>query len=331
MKPPVRWFSAGLALFFLLVVSAAPLRADTEGHFDRTLAITGPVQLEVETGAGSISVRAGTASKVEVHATIRANHNWDFSERNAEENVRYVESHPPIEQSGNHITIGRMEDRERFRNISISYELVVPAETEMRSASGSGSQTIEAIEGPVETSSGSGSLRISQIAKEVRARTGSGGIELNEIHSGARASTGSGGIRAIGIAGGLTASTGSGSIKLEQTSAGDVDAETGSGSIELSGVKGSINASTGSGSIRAQGEPVNHWRLHTGSGSVTVHLPEQAGFELNARTNSGSVETAHPLEIVVQGTISKRELRGKVRGGGPLVDLNTGSGNIHIE
>jgi DUF4097 and DUF4098 domain-containing protein YvlB len=69
--------------------------------------------------------------------------------------------------------------------------------------------------------------------------------------------------------------------------------------------------------------------MRTASGSVTVRLPEQAAFDLEARTSSGHIESSHP--ITVQGTIGPREVRGKARGGGPLLELSTSSGNIHIE
>lgn len=86
---------------------------------------------------------------------------------------------------------------------------------------------------------------------------------------------------------------------------------------------------TGSGGIRAQGEPVGDWRMHTGSGAITVHPPPQAAFELQARTSSGHVRTTH--EITVQGILSPRELHGKARGGGPLIEATTSSGSVDID
>ncbi|MFZ0584402.1 MAG: DUF4097 family beta strand repeat-containing protein, partial [Candidatus Acidiferrales bacterium] len=121
---------------------------------------------------------------------------------------------------------------------------------------------------------------------------------------------------------------GSGSVRLEQTAAGDVEIGTGSGDVEIKGAKGAVKVQTGSGSITAQGEPVGDWRLHTGSGNVSVELPQQASFNLVARTSSGSIDSSR--EIAVQGKLSPRELQGKVGGGGPTVDLSTSSGSIQI-
>ncbi|MCL4524683.1 MAG: DUF4097 domain-containing protein [Acidobacteria bacterium] len=320
------------ALFaaFALLACAGVVRAQStaEGSFARTLKVTGTVDLDVKTGSGSINLRTGAAGSVQISAKIKARDTWSGG-LSAQEKVRRLEAHPPIEQSGNIIVIGKIEDRDLQNNVSISYELVVPADTKLRSHTGSGSIDASGVRGPVEAGTGSGEVTLSSIAGEVRVSTGSGGIHLNSIQGLVRANTGSGSIRARGVGGAFNGSTGSGEIEVQQSAEGDVDAETGSGTITISGVRGGVRARTGSGSIRADGEMKGNWRLHTSSGSVTVRLPQGAAFDLAARTSSGSIQTAHP--ITVQGTIGRRELNGKVRGGGPLLDVNTSSGSIHIE
>jgi DUF4097 and DUF4098 domain-containing protein YvlB len=328
MKIRRHTFPALLALVLSLAATMAsrPARASDDGHFDRTLSVTGAVDLDVQTGSGEISVRTGDSSKVEIHGRIHANHGWFGAE--AEQRVHEIEANPPIEQNGNTIRVGHIENHDWKNNISISYELVVPVQTKLRSESGSGDQVIAGIAGPADASSGSGRLRLSNIGGETHARTGSGDIELNGIQGAARVVAGSGSIRAIGIAGALTASSGSGSVKFEQTAAGDVEIGTGSGDVEIKGAKGALKVQSGSGSITAQGNPSGDWRLHTGSGDVTVELPQQAAFNLVARTSSGSIDSSR--EIAVQGKLSPRELQGKVGGGGPTVELSTSSGSIQI-
>ncbi len=324
-RKPILLLAALVAL-----LSAPALRADwklvAEGKFDRTLTVTGPVDLDVRTGAGSIEVRTGSADAVSVAATIKVHRG---SRAEGEEKVRRLETNPPIEQNGNVIVIGRIEDRELRENVSISYVLTVPASTQMRSSTGSGSQTIDGIAGPLDAATGSGSITLSGIGNGVRAHTGSGSIRARGVKGELRADTGSGSIDATAVAGAITASTGSGSVEVEQTAAGDVAISTGSGGVQVSGVRGALRVRTGSGSITASGEPTGTWTLSTSSGSVTARLPQTVGFELAARTSSGRVITDHP--VTLQGSISPRDMRGKVRGGGPLVELRTSSGNIRIE
>lgn len=311
--------SAGLAL------ARGPF--SSEGHFDRTLKVSGPIEMDVGTGSGSITVRTGDASSVRVIGTIRA---WEgFFGGDAEKRVRYLESNPPIGQHENIIKIGYTEDPELQRNVSISYEIITPPETRLRTGTGSGSQRIEGVSGPLEASTGSGRIEASRIGNEVRAATGSGSIELKSVKGSVHASTGSGPIRAYEIGGGFRASTGSGNVTLEQSAPGDVEVGTGSGHVEMRNVRGSLRAHTASGTITAEGEGSGSWRLETASGSVTVRLPSQQGFDLRARTVSGSIITDRAL--TVQGTVSRRELHGRVGNGGFLLDVGTVSGNIHIE
>ncbi len=296
-----------------------------EGSFERTLTVSGPVDLDISTGAGYIRVRAGGSSVVRVHGLIRAR---DGGGRSGEEKVRYLESNPPIEQTGNTLRVGRIENHEYARNVSISFELEVPTETRLKGNTGSGDLTVEGITGPVDASTGSGSISASNIEGRVKADTGSGKVELDSINGGASADTGSGDIRGGRIAGSFKADTGSGSIHLDQVAPGDVEADAGSGDIELNGVRGALKASTGSGRITVGGELSGQWKLSAGSGEVDIHLPADSAFDLYAHTDSGTVKVDHP--VTASGTFSPKEIRGKVRGGGSMLDVRTGSGDIRI-
>jgi hypothetical protein len=326
MKIGARIVPVSIAFAFLAAVLSIPALASQSGHFDRTLTVSGPVDLDVQTGSGNISVHVGDSSSVVVHAEIRAHGGWHDGD--IDKRIQEIESNPPIEQNGNTIRVGHFNDHELTRDISISYELAVPASTKLHSASGSGDESIEGISGPLDSTSGSGSLHASNINAETRMNTGSGDIELRSIHGSVEAKAGSGSIRADGIAGGLTASSGSGNITLEQTAAGDVEISTGSGTVEVKGVNGAVHITTGSGNIVAEGQPARDWKLRTGSGNVTAEFPAEAAFTLHAHTSSGQIETSH--ELVVQGNISPRELQGKAHGGGALVDMSTSSGTIEI-
>ena len=316
-----------LSLPIVAALLAAGAFASARGEFERTLKVNGTVNLQVETGSGSIDVRTGNSNEVHVVGHIYINE-W-FGGDNAEERVKKIQNNPPIQQSGNDIRVGHIDDPELKHNISISYELVVPATTELKASSGSGSQTISGISGTLEASTGSGSLKISDIGSSVRAHTGSGSVDIDGAKGSVYARTGSGSIHARDVAGGFDGETGSGHLTLEQSAPGSVRAETGSGGLELHNVRGSLQAQAGSGSIKADGEATGGWTVHTGSGSVQLRLPQDASFDLNAHTGSGSINLSHP--VTVQGTIGRKEVRGKVGGGGVPVEVQTGSGNIAID
>jgi DUF4097 and DUF4098 domain-containing protein YvlB len=310
-----------------LALCSVPVLAEVHGQFERTLSVNGHVDLQIETGSGSIEVHRGGSNQIHVVGRISANE-W-FGGGNAEERVKKIESNPPIQQSGNDVRIGHIDDPELKHNISISYEITVPGSTQLRSSSGSGTQHIADIAGPLEANTGSGELKVSNIGAGVHAHTGSGSIEADGVHGSLYARTGSGSIRATNVAGGFDGQTGSGHLTLEQSAPGSVHAETGSGGLELRNVKGSLQASAGSGDVRVEGEATGGWMVRTGSGSVELKLPGNASFDLDAHTGSGSINVAHP--VLVQGSIGRKEVKGKVGGGGVPVEVQTGSGSIRID
>jgi DUF4097 and DUF4098 domain-containing protein YvlB len=319
------WAVASLTVAVLVCLLALPAAAASEGSFQRALQVSGPVHLELTTGSGNVEVRTGNSSQVQVTGHIRAS---EWLGANVEEKIKRLEANPPIQQSGNDIRIGHIDDPELRHNISISYEVVVPVETDLRMQSGSGDQRVEGIRGPLEVSSGSGGLKISSISDRVHAETGSGDIDINRVKGNVHAKTGSGSIDASDIAGAFEANSGSGRITLQQTAPGSVRVDTGSGGMELHGVEGSLEAKAGSGTIQAEGSPTGAWTVHTGSGEVNLKLPSNAAFDLDAHTSSGSISIDQPH--TVQGSIGRKEVRGRVGGGGVPVEVETGSGDIQI-
>ena len=300
--------------------------ADAEGSFQRTLTVSGPVNLEITNGSGSIRVRAGSSGSVQISAKIKATNGFDAD---AEAKVKRIEANPPIRQSGNSIYVGREDDPDLRRNISISYEINVPAQTELRSHTGSGTHEIEGLHGMATISSGSGSLSARNIEDAVHAETGSGSITIEQVKGNVIAKTGSGSINAIDVAGGFDAHTGSGHIVFQQSAQGSVRAKTGSGGMDLRNIRGSLNADLGSGSITADGAPVGPWTVHTGSGSVRLQMGSNASFDLHVHTGSGTISVQQP--VTSQENKSKREFTGKIRGGGVPVEVETGSGSVDIQ
>ena len=292
----------------LAVVIAAPAHAVAEGSFQRTLQVTGTVDLDVTTGSGDITVRTGSASTVQISARIRA-HGGVFDMTDPREKVRRLEADPPVRQAGNYIRIGRIEDSALRNNVSISYDIVVPPDTRLTSETGSGNQDISGIRGPVKANAGSGDVKLRELTGQLRAETGSGNMRLENVSGEVYANAGSGDIHLQG--------------KLPQSRV-----ETGSGNVEVAGVRGSVRANAGSGDITIEGAITSNWFIETGSGNVRLRLPSDSAFTLAAETGSCEIETDHPL--TVSGSVRRHEMRGRVRGGGPTLEVHTGSGDIEI-
>jgi hypothetical protein len=302
-----------------------------EGSFERTLTVSGPVELEVGSGSGDIVVHNGPAGAIHIKGRARASSSpWaSFSGRSAAERIREIEQNPPIEQSGNQIRVGPRETNwNGWNGISISYEITVPATTRLAARSGSGDLEVADLAGPVEASTGSGDIRVGRITGSVKARTGSGEITLDGAAA-VEASTGSGNVVAWAVRGDLEARSGSGDITIGQKGKGRIDVSTGSGDVELTGATGPVRVRASSGDILVEGTPVADWDVGASSGDVRLRLPGQSGFDLDLRSDSGHIETSMP--ITTTGTQGRRELRGQVRGGGPRVHVSTSSGAIVIQ
>ena len=274
-------------------VCVIPAAAETiDGRFERVFAVDGDtLVLDVRTGSGRIAVTAGDPGRVRVVGHIRgyADRRTPDGTAIVGERVRTIQADPPIELTGDVLRVGHLRSSLR-RQVGVSYEVVVPANTRVRARTGSGDVWIEGVAGPVTARTGSGSTRVSDVGGSATVEAGSGSVEILAVR-------------------------------------GDVDVRTGSGAIRIERFEAALRARTGSGPIQAAGAPGGEWHLTTGSGGIEVDLSDKAAFELDAHTRSGAVRSDHPVAVL---EMRRGRLQGRVRSGGPLITLRTGSGGIDI-
>src|SRR5208283_2994713 len=78
-------------LTFILAASLASF-AGVIGTFDRSFQVSGPVDLEVLTRSGDVTVRNGSAGTVSIHAKIHAGDSWFGGDHKAE--VQELQTNP---------------------------------------------------------------------------------------------------------------------------------------------------------------------------------------------------------------------------------------------
>jgi hypothetical protein len=310
-----------------------------DGRFDQTLTVTKPFKLEIANDAGEISLRAGSSNKIEIHAKL---HSIDAEDDDVETRIHAIELSPPIstDPKGHNVRVGHFDNPDDARNISISYEIVVPADTQLHCETGAGDQSIEGIQGPVDVSSGSGKLRVWHIGKDVHARTGSGDIDLHDIHGPIQVRDGTGAIYVSDVrVDTASAARLSEAIILSDRTGKPVPINfplpvavvqiiTGSGDVDVENLEGGLNVTSGSGNIRASGRPSLDWELDTGTGTVRVQFPADINLALIAHTSSGIIDCIETVKV--QGNKNPHELHGQIGKGGQTVDLKTATGNIEI-
>jgi DUF4097 and DUF4098 domain-containing protein YvlB len=277
-------FLAIIPLALALVALAASSAFASELTFERDMTVSGPVDLSVSTGAGTIHLTVGPAGRVHIFGRVKSN--WGGND----DKVHDIVAHPPIEQTGGIVRIGAHD--ENLHSISIDYEIQVPPDAFLNAATGSGNLTDEGVGSNARLNTGSGSIRATALHGGFSVETGSGSIYAEQTGTGdVKAETGSGTIELKNVNGGLRAHTGAGSIKIAGTPSAPWHIETGSGSVELwtGSAAFTLDAEAGSGSIHsdrgittqgstdrhhlsgkiAGGGPTVH--IETGSGSIRVH------------------------------------------------------------
>ncbi|MGC2111128.1 MAG: DUF4097 family beta strand repeat-containing protein [Candidatus Korobacteraceae bacterium] len=143
--------------------------------------------------------------------------------------------------------------------------------------------------------------------------SGDGHIGVNGVSSQARLDTGDGHISVQNFNGGLKAHTGDGHMSIDGVFT-NIDLRTGDGHIDLT--------------VRPGSKMASGWLIHTSDGRVEARLPQDFAAEIYAQTGDGHIQL--DLPVTVNGSIERSRIRGKMNGGGPLLEISTGDGSIHI-
>ena len=68
--------------------------------------------------------------------------------------------------------------------------------------------------------------------------------------------------------------------------------------------------------------------IGTNNGPITLRMAEGTNARISARTSNASIDT--DFEVRAQGELSRNRLEGAIGSGGPLIDLSTSNGSIHL-
>jgi hypothetical protein len=143
--------------------------------------------------------------------------------------------------------------------------------------------------------------------------------------------SGDGHISVTGISGQAQIDTGDGHISVQDFT-GSLRGHTGDGHMTIDGVFTSLDLRTGDGHVDLAVRPGSKlnggWLIHTSDGGVDARLPEDLAAELYAHTGDGHIQLDMP--VTVSGSIEHSRIRGKLNGGGPLLEITTGDGSIRI-
>lgn len=300
---PVLVFLAGLT------PAEGALKEKYEENFNKVEKLAADGRVSIKNISGKIEIATWDRAEVKIDAVKISKAS---SMEQAEENAGRVKIN--VVNEGDEVKIETEYPERTFKrfNVSVEYVLTIPKKASIRASNVSGNVRLKDVGGLSEVTVTSGNL-FCDGAKRVDLETISGDMDVSNIEGDAFLKATSGKIEAVGVT-------------------GSVEAEVVSGGIELRGISKAdrIQAKAISGRLVYEGDinPNGIYELKTHSGSIKLVLPADAAFDLDASTFSGSIDT--DFDVVVSGSIKKKEIRGRVNGGGAEVELNAFSGTISI-
>jgi hypothetical protein len=295
--------------------------------FEQTVPVGAATVLDVATERGRINVQVGEPGHVVVKGTVSVRIGWNVP-ANAADLAKAAASHPPIEEEGATIRLRPPTDAAVRDAVTVAYDVLVPPDTTLISASDSGATNVDGVRRAVSVRTQSGAITLANLGGDGEVTSGSGSVAVRGVQRNLRVSTQSSGIVATDLSGSLYARTGSGRIHGSLNGREDVDVRTESSTITLQGLNGSAVAHSDSGRISLRGNPRLAWEISSGSGSLDIDLSADAPAMLDLTTKSGSIDVPPGL---VTGHVDKRRVSGAIRGGGALVRVTSRSGSIRVK
>jgi hypothetical protein len=204
----------------------------------------------------------------------------------------------------------------------------VPRSTSTTISTSGGSIQAAAL-GNVRLRTSGGSIGAEEIAGRAELKTSGGSITARGIGADLDADTSGGGIRIAQVRGAVRASTSGGSIEVD-TASGDIDATTSGGGVRVRGAGGRVDAHTSGGSVEVAFTPGNGrgGDLSTSGGGIAAAIDPTVKLSIDAASSGGGVRADVP--ITINGTLSRRTLKGDLNGGGPLLRIRTSGGGVRI-
>lgn len=223
--------------FIVMAMFAASLAEaawfDYEERRDLEIDAAGIEELEIDSGAGSLTVTGTDGDRIVVAATIRVDERDDEARQLVEDYLDLT-----LVRDDELAILDAGFDNPRV-NASIDLEVQVPVGVNVTIDDGSGSITLSGTRSFVRIDDGSGSIDLAGIAG-ASIDDGSGSIEISESSGDVDIIDGSGSITVRGVAGSVEVDDGSGSIFIADVDRDVIIDEAGSGGVKISDVRGSI-------------------------------------------------------------------------------------------
>jgi DUF4097 and DUF4098 domain-containing protein YvlB len=260
-------------------------------------------KLEVETFNGSVDISAWDQDTVDISGT-----KYGPSQDEAD-NLRVdVENHPDSVS----VRVPRPTDHRNNQGARLTIKIPRNTQLERIITSNSSIHTEDGA-GPAHLHTSNGSIRVMDLRGELEAETSNNSIELEGVEGNAHVHSSNGHIRAQRVNGSLDASTSNSGVN-----------------VDIARPDKPVRIDTSNNSVELDLPPNFSSSLHVGTnnGPITLHLADGTNARISARTSNSSIDT--DFEVRARGELSRNRLEGEIGSGGPLFDLTTSNGKIHL-
>lgn len=274
-------------------------------------------RLEVENFNGSIEIAGWDQPRCEINGAKYAS-TPEMRDRikieiSPSDNLIYIRSvRPPGDFHG---------------NFGVRYTIHVPRKTELsRITSSNGLIHVEDTEGPAELKSSNGAVRVESLTGMLKVQTTNGSVNVQNVSGTLSLRTSNSAIRAEHVTSGIEATTSNGSITVDFAEKTPLTTTP----LKFESTNGRID-------ITIPTQPKSEIRARTSNGGITLRLPSDASAKVRMSTSHGEVRSDFYSTDNQSGEQGRhgRHHRGEsleetIGDGGPLIDLTTSNGSIHL-
>jgi hypothetical protein len=262
---------------------------------ETTFPLTGPINLLVRLGHGSVTVTArDDLDRALVRLTPRDKRSDILDRITVEMRGPTLAVVAPRQGGLGDLIGGWRKDRD-----GVDAEIEVPSGTAMKLSTASADVTVSGRSGGADVATGSADIVLDTVDGDLRVRSGSATTRVGMV-------TGDASVR-----------SGSGDVHLGEVG-GSLQSLFGSGDLDVGSVRGTVRSRTGSGDATL-GAVWGDVDLVAGSGRVSVGLPAGLNARLDVTSGSGRVRSELPIDDA------------PAAGGRPItVRARTGSGDVRL-
>jgi hypothetical protein len=248
--------------------------------------------LRVSNRSGSVLVMGHDATEVSVKARV--------STRSSAVDAVMERVRDTVRREGSVIEIDGLSEPRTH----VDYEIAVPRHLQVAVSVGSGIVTVLDVTGPVDVSSANGEVGV-QNTGDVSVQTANGAVNARDL------------------AGSSTLRTKNGAVTVTRAR-GALEAHSANGAISVEDAHASLTIRTVNGRVKYRGEVRGDFDITSTNGSITLRVPADSVFELDADVGVGQVHIDLPCS---EGSVAARDANETL----PAVNLRSMVGRIAIE